>query len=93
MTTRSWMTCLAALTISGGVTACMTGPVGLGGPRVLAQAPPDATLRPGEVVLVDDGSCPAGQIKQVIGGSNRVYLTNVPRPGTPRQTSCIGRAQ
>ena len=27
-------------------------------------------LREGQVVLVDDGSCPAGQIKQVTGGNH-----------------------
>jgi uncharacterized protein DUF6719 len=27
-------------------------------------------LREGQIVLVDDGSCPAGQIKQVTGGNH-----------------------
>jgi hypothetical protein len=27
-------------------------------------------LREGETVLVDDGTCPKGQIKQVVGGNH-----------------------
>lgn len=37
---------------------------------VLKREPPMGQLREGQVVLVDDGSCPAGQIKQVIGGNH-----------------------
>lgn len=69
------------------VAGCQTGP------QVLTQAPGPGRLRPGETVLVDDGSCPAGQVKQVVGGSDRVYMTDTPRPGAPRQTSCVPRAQ
>ena len=36
--------------------------------RVLKQEPPAGGLAFGETVLVDDGSCPAGQIKRVSGG-------------------------
>lgn len=63
------------------------------GPQILTQAPPTGALRPNETVLVDDGSCPPGQIKQVVGGSNRVYMTDNRRLGMPRQTSCIPRSQ
>ena len=38
--------------------------------EVLKQEPPMGQLREGQVVLVDDGSCPAGQIKQVTGGNH-----------------------
>ena len=38
--------------------------------QVLKREPPMGQLREGQVVLVDDGSCPAGQIKQVIGGNH-----------------------
>jgi hypothetical protein len=34
----------------------------------LAQEPPAGTLKYGEKALVDDGSCPPGQIKEIIGG-------------------------
>lgn len=36
----------------------------------LKREPGPGNLRPGERVLVDDGTCPRGQIKEVIGGSN-----------------------
>jgi len=38
--------------------------------EVLKQEPPMGALREGQVVLVDDGSCPPGQIKQVTGGNH-----------------------
>ena len=38
--------------------------------EVLKREPPMGQLREGQVVLVDDGSCPAGQIKQVTGGNH-----------------------
>ena len=39
--------------------------------RVLQQEPPPGGLDFREVVFVDDGSCPAGQIKRVSGGKGR----------------------
>ncbi|THD68740.1 MAG: hypothetical protein E7813_09630 [Bradyrhizobium sp.] len=36
----------------------------------MKQEPPMGAMREGEVVLVDDGSCPAGQIKRVVGGNH-----------------------
>lgn len=38
--------------------------------EALKQEPAMGQLREGQVVLVDDGSCPAGQIKQVTGGNH-----------------------
>ena len=34
------------------------------------QEPPMGAMREGQVLLVDDGSCPAGQIKKVVGGNH-----------------------
>jgi hypothetical protein len=34
------------------------------------QEPPMGAMREGQVVLVDDGSCPAGQIRRVVGGNH-----------------------
>jgi hypothetical protein len=48
----------AALLISGAADA-----------QILKNEPGDGALPRGKRVLVDDGSCPAGQIKEVIGGS------------------------
>lgn len=41
-------------------------------------------LRVGQRVLVDDGSCPAGQIKQVIGA-------RLSQSGVVRTQSCVPR--
>jgi hypothetical protein len=37
----------------------------------LKKEPAAGRLRLGQKVLVDDGTCPAGQIKELTGGSNR----------------------
>lgn len=51
-------------------------------PRVLTEEPLNGTLRPAETVLVDDGSCPTGQIKRITAQTSR-------RRGTVRQVTCI----
>ena len=38
--------------------------------KTVKQEPPMGAMREGEVVLVDDGSCPAGQIRRVVGGNH-----------------------
>ena len=38
--------------------------------QVLQREPPMGALREGQRVLVDDGSCPQGKIKEVIGGNH-----------------------
>jgi len=38
--------------------------------EVLKREPPLGQLREGQTVLVDDGSCTAGQIKKVTGGNH-----------------------
>lgn len=38
--------------------------------EILKREPPMGQLREGQIVLVDDGTCPPGQIKQVIGGNH-----------------------
>ena len=37
---------------------------------ILKEEPKQNLLKHGVVVLVDDGSCPAGQIKEVTGGKD-----------------------
>ena len=65
----------------------------------LRAEPPAGQLRSGQRVLVDDGSCPAGQIKEIIGGSNLKTvnvgcggLATVSRGGSHRQRRCIALA-
>ena len=50
---------------------------------VVKSVPPDGALKPGQRVLVDDGSCPTGQIRQIIGGS---FVQRLPRSDT-----CVAR--
>jgi hypothetical protein len=38
--------------------------------EVLKREPPMGALMEGQVVLVDDGSCPNEQIKRVVGGNH-----------------------
>ena len=56
--------------------------------RILKHEPPMGALKEGQRVLVDDGSCPAGQIKEVIGG-NHVKAGGYKH--VERQRRCIPR--
>ena len=38
--------------------------------QVLKREPPMGAMKEGEIVLVDDGICPKGQIKRVVGGDH-----------------------
>lgn len=58
-------------------------------PGSLSQEPPPGALRAGEKVLVDDGTCPADQIKEVTGGRN---LSSNHASGAPRSKKCIPRS-
>jgi hypothetical protein len=48
-----------AMTIGGSIAA-----------TVLKTEPPMGELKEGQRVLVDDGSCPPGQLREVIGGNH-----------------------
>ena len=51
---------VGVLAISGGAALSQ---------EILKREPPRGVLKTGTTVLVDDGSCPRGQIKQVTGGT------------------------
>ncbi len=65
--------------------------VGAAAQAVLKREPGPGGLRPGERVLVDDGSCPRGQIKEVIGGSGAGPSNRGPDAATQRIRRCIAR--
>ncbi len=68
---------LLAFVVTALTAACMqTAP--------LREAPSDREIREGKVVLVDDGTCPAGEIKQITGGNQS--------KGIPRISKCIPRS-
>jgi hypothetical protein len=47
--------------------------------QILKSEPGDGALPRSKRVLVDDGSCPAGQIKEVIGGSKIDHIARSSR--------------
>lgn len=51
--------------------------------QVLKREPPRGALKEGQRTLVDDGTCPKGQIKELIGGNDNKQIK--------RQTRCIPR--
>jgi len=58
------------------------------GAEILKTEPKMGALRENQVVLVDDGSCPQGQIKRVVGG-NHVKVTGTKR--IERVRTCVPR--
>jgi hypothetical protein len=66
------------------VTAALLFSAGAVHAQILKNEPGDGALPRGKRVLVDDGSCPAGQIKEVIGGSKIDHVA--------RSTRCIAHA-
>jgi uncharacterized protein DUF6719 len=57
-----------ALPAIGFVTLLMAG---VADAQILKQEPAMGALREGQTVMVDDGSCPKGEIKLVTGGNHR----------------------
>jgi len=55
---------------------------------VVKEEPPMGAMREGEVLLVDDGSCPPGKIKRVVGG-NHVKVGGTKQ--IVRTSSCVPR--
>jgi hypothetical protein len=74
------LTAIAALLL----TAAFSGNVGAAVP--LSQEPAD--LRAGQKVRVDDGTCPAGQVKEVMGSAVRLSNGSVV---IRRIRSCVRR--
>ena len=67
---------------------------------ILAKDPVAGHLDAGQQVLVDDGSCPSGQIKELTGGSDRKCTANGgvldttqchPVAGSRRTSRCVVR--
>ena len=59
--------------------------------ETLASEPGPGALRAGETVLIDDGSCPPGEIKQVTGGGDTRHSTGEATSGGGRRRRCIKR--
>jgi hypothetical protein len=67
---------LAVVLTAAGAAAAQT---------VMKSEPPSGALKRGTTVLVDDGSCPAGQIKEVTAGRGQG------QGSTPRTRRCVKR--
>jgi hypothetical protein len=57
---------------------------------IMRREPAAGQLRAGDIVFVDDGTCPKGQIKKVTGGSN-VGNNVAGMVGRNRHKECIKR--
>ena len=68
------------------VLALILATTAISSAQVLKSEPPEGSLKSGVTVLVDDGTCGKGKIKQVTGGNNRNGGT-----GGARQKKCIAR--
>lgn len=79
---------LSALIIAATLLATLHG---ASAAQKMSKEPAEGELRPGQKVLVDDGSCPTGHIKEVTGGSNRNQAPGAPTTGIPRQRNCVKR--
>lgn len=53
--------------------------------EILKEEPANLALRKGQVVYVDDGKCPAGEIKKLTGGNQAA--------GVKRQVECVKRPE
>ena len=73
-----------AVTLASGLV-CV---VGSASAATLKREPAMGALREGQRVLVDDGTCPKGQIKEVIGGNHTSVGGN---KQIVRTRSCIRR--
>jgi hypothetical protein len=51
--------------------------------RVLKGEPAIGAVKEGHRLLIDDGTCPAGQIKEIVGGNVQKHIA--------RQVRCIPR--
>lgn len=70
---------------------CAVGVLGMSSgasAATLKREPAMGSLKQGQRVLVDDGSCPKGQIKEVIGGNHTSVGGNLQ---LQRQRRCIPR--
>ncbi|UDL88383.1 hypothetical protein LGH82_25090 [Mesorhizobium sp. PAMC28654] len=59
------------------------------GVQILRHEPGNGRLHAGQAVLVDDGSCPKGQVKEVKAGANRSVSSNAKLGGSKRTYRCV----
>ncbi len=72
-----------------GVLMLVAGPALAQSQPMLTQEPGPGRVRTGERVLVDDHTCPAGQVKQVTGGHDIGHGTSGNK--SKRSYACVAR--
>lgn len=70
--------CIALLTVTTVASAQQAA-------EILKEEPANLALRKGQVVYVDDGKCPAGEIRKITGGNQAA--------GVKRQVECVKRPE
>ena len=71
-------------TYAGAVAAALLVAQGPASAQIMMREADIAGLRLGQKVLVDDGTCPSGQIKQITG-------TKLVEAGVQRTAQCVDR--
>jgi hypothetical protein len=60
--------------------------------EILKAEPPSGAMRYGQIIYVDDGKCPKGQVMQVMGGSiSSNTKRNFGTVPTARERKCVAR--
>ena len=80
---QGWLSFRAIVAAAALVTTTTTGVAA----TVLKTEPPMGALKEGQRVLVDDGPCPPGQLREVIGGNHKAGG----RSNIIRQYRCVPR--
>ena len=70
----------AMLSVIAGVLAAISAQASQ---PVLKEVPKDGEIPYRKIVLVDDGTCPKGEVKEITGGSRERSI--------PRKTRCVKR--
>jgi hypothetical protein len=71
-----------------GVLTLVAAPLDVALAQIAKREPPLGALKPGQRLLVDDGTCGPGQIKEVIGGD---HVAVGGRAHVVRERRCIPR--
>ena len=79
------MSTLAAVLLLAGLSLTATATATPKTPVVLKEMPAKGVLRLGEVIYVDDGKCPAGEVTKITGGNQKA--------GVARQVECVKRPE
>ena len=78
----------AHLLVPAALLTCMVATSAAAQGQILSREPPMGSLKPGQVVHVDDGTCGKGRVSRVTGG-NHVKVGGTGR--VTRSRTCVRR--